>query len=462
MLKHNILLVDDDEENLFTTRSLLHRWGYNVDAAKSGDEAIDLVKLSAKDYAVVILDYKMPGKNGIEVANALRVINDEATILIYTAHPSLDVAKSAIRSGALDFIEKSEDLDYLRTTVEVACRKYEQVRKVKPAIPETEAEKLIASIGMVGRSVSLAEVARQVHKYRQSSKPVLILGETGVGKEIVAKAIHNGPKGTFFAVNCAAFDNSSLLESELFGYEKGAFTGAMNRKAGILEVASGGTVFLDELHHLPISAQAKLLRALRESLIRRVGAQQETEVSFRLIAASRPDLQARVDDGRFLSDLYYRLKFLGVEIPPLRERPEDIAPLVAHFCQKHFQETGQKKTFLQRAIRCLEKHAWPGNVGELDGYISAILTNVDRPTIDSSNLDGNFSALAEDSVSEMTFAQLEARQNREKRQFLLKMIRSSESILHAAQRMGMRHTSLHTLLTRMKLRAEIKADPLRD
>jgi two-component system response regulator AtoC len=457
MSKYNVLVVDDEEENLFSTRSLLQRWGYDVDALKSGVEAIEQIKTTAKQYAVILLDYKMPVKNGLETAREIRALNDEVSMLIYTAHPSLESAKASMRVGVADFIEKNEDLEYLKSSVDNACKKFESVRKLKPTLSESEAEKIISSIGMVGKSQKLAEVVAQAIKFRDSRKPVLILGETGVGKELIAKALHAGLKNKFFAINCATFENSSLVESELFGYEKGAFTGAMNRKIGIFEVAQGGTVFLDELHHLPIGAQAKLLRVLREKKVRRVGAQQEEDVDFRLLAACRPDIEERVTNGTFLPDLYYRLKFLRIEIPPLRERPEDVAPLVQFFCDKHQQETGETKSFLLRTLRVLEKYSWPGNVGELDGYISALLTNSTKGVIDLVELDRDLLDKSGFNVESGTYASLEARQDREKRQFLLNAIEATDSnIRHAAQRIGIKPTSLHTLMTRLGIRESVK------
>ena len=459
MAKYSILIADDDEENLSSTRSLLHRWGYDVDTVSNGQEALDCLRSSTKQYAVALLDFQMPGKNGAETATELRGFNSEITILIYSAYPSVDSLKASIRAGVINFIEKNENIEYLKRSVAQACAEFEKVRTTKPSFSITESEKIIASIGMIGKSAALAEAASKVLRYRHSDKTVLIMGETGVGKELIAKAIHNGTSDKFFAINCAAFENSSLVESELFGYEKGAFTGATSRKAGIFEVARGGTIFLDELHHLTMGAQAKLLRAIREKKIRRVGGQQEIDVHFRLIVATRPDIETRVSQGTFQPDLYYRIKFLSIEIPPLRERIEDIEPLIHYFCEKHNKETGEKKVFLARTIRQMEKYHWPGNVGELDGYVSALLTNSTRDAIDVSQLEQKFLA-ADGTVpaSEVTYAQLEAKQDHEKRQFLMYVIKSSKSIRHAAQKMGIKPSSLHTLLNRLGLRGEMREE----
>lgn len=451
MAKYDILLVDDEMENLSSTKDLLKRWGYNVDTATNGAEALESIQSHHKEYAAAILDYKMPDKNGAEVAKEIRALNDEIVILMYSAYPSVESLRDTLRAGSVNFIEKTEDLDYLRISLEKACEKFEKQRKVKPLLTQGEAAKLIASIGMVGRSELLARVVEKVLKYRASNKPVLVLGETGSGKEMVAKALHRGPDDKLFVVNCAAFQNSALVESELFGHEKGAFTGATTRKVGILEAARGGTVYLDELHYLDLQTQGKLLRAIREKKVRRVGGLREESVEFRLVASSWPNIEERVANGSFLPDLYYRLKFLGVEIPPLRERPEDIEPLVIHFCEKHFKETRERKVFLTRTIRRLENYNWPGNVGELDGYVSALLTECDRNEVDEKQLDERF-LLDQAPTQETTIAQLEGRQEREIRQLIHYALQNTKSVHQAAKRLGMMPSSLHTLLTRKGMR----------
>ena len=289
-------------------------------------------------------------------------------------------------------------------------------------------------------------------KCRKSKKPALILGETGVGKELIAKALHVGHKDQYFVVNCASLA-STLLESELFGHEKGAFTGATTRKVGILEAAKGGTVYLDEMHHLDLKTQAKLLRAIREMKIRRLGGLKEEDVDFRLIASSWPNIEEKVADGSFLPDLYFRLKFLTIEIPPLRERPEDIEPLVAHFCEKYFRETGERKHILVRALRHLERFSWPGNVGELDGYLSNLLNDCEKEVIDESQLDPRMLS-GNSTPTGNTFAEIEARQKKEKKDAIQNALRATNSVRGAARRLGLKPSSLHSLMTRLGIRPE--------
>ncbi len=456
MEKHNILLVDDEEENLLSTKALVQRWGYVVDAVQSGEEAIEYVKSELKDYAAVLLDYRMPGKSGTDTAKEIRTLNEEITLLVYSAYPSVESLTATIRAGALNFIDKNEDMGSLKAALESACKEYEKVRKVKPPLSQDEASKLISSMGMVGRSGKFANVCNQILKCRKSKKPALVLGETGVGKELVARALHVGHKDQYFVINCASL-SSTLVESELFGHEKGAFTGAINRKVGILEAAKGGTVYLDELHHLDLKTQAKLLRVIREMKIRRLGGTKEEDVDFRLVASSWPNLEERVAEGSFLPDLYFRLKFLTIEIPPLRERPEDIEPLVNHFCEKHFKETGERKHVLVRALRHLEKFSWPGNVGDLDGSLSMVFSTCDKDTIDETDLEprtlgGHSAPLGS------TFAEIEARQKKEKRAAIENALRACHSVRGAARRLGLKPSSLHSLMTRMGIRAEEKVD----
>ncbi len=450
MSGHNILILDDQEENLSSTKDLLHRWGYKVDAVTTGTEAIENVKSGAKNYAVALLDYCLADKTGTEVGKEIRAIDSEVVLLVYSAYPSVESLTATLRAGVLNFIDKNEDLSALKAALETACKEYEKVRRIKPPLSLDEASTLIASLGMVGRSAKLAYIAEQVKKYKESPKPVLILGETGVGKEMIAKALHKGRSETFFPINCAAFNESSLVESELFGHEKGAFTGAVMRKVGILEQAKGGTVYLDEIHHLDLKIQARLLRCLREKKIRRVGGTSEEAVDFKLVVSSWPDIEKRVENGSVLPDLYYRINFLCIGIPALRERPEDIEPLVAHFSERYFQDTGVRKHFLVRTIRHLEKFDWPGNVGELDGIVSALLTDSDHATIDESQLNRRMKSSRQHSLD--TFAQLETKQLHEKREFIQSAIDSSKSIVSAAQKMGMKETSLHTLMNRLGIR----------
>lgn len=456
MNQYRILVVDDQEENLISTQCILNHWGYAVDLAKSGAEALALVKSGNHEYAVALVDYLMPEMNGAETIREIRKYNSEMIVLIHTCDDTQESAIESMRVGAEDFVEKSEDPTYLRDTLSKACERFEETRRLlKLEAPQGGGEQLLASMGMIGRSKVMIEMALQVRRAREIKKPILILGASGTGKELVAKALHSGHDSLFFAVNCASYTrDGALLESELFGHEKGAFTGAINRKIGILEASKGGTVFLDEIHHLSPQAQAQLLRAIQEKKIRRVGGTQEYEVDFRMVVATKPDILERVQSGAFMEDLYYRLKYVTIDVPLLKDRPGDIEPLVAYFCDKFVRETGKKKSFLKSTVRFLERYDWPGNVRELDGYTFELLTKSTGSTISPTDLDARFLSSAPFAMTS-SFQEFERRQEKEKREYLLSVIEESRSVAQAAEKIGIPATTLRTMVGRYGLKKEL-------
>lgn len=453
--KYKILIVDDHDYNLISHQIMLEKWGYDVDTAKSGDEAIEKLKRTDVEYALVLLDYRMPNKDGAQVAREIRSFNTETFILIYSGDDSREAIKDSWAAGAVGFLEKNCPEEILRQAVENNCCKYEETaRTLKVQQPSSTNEKLIRTLGMVGRSTAMAEVALSVTRYRGSGDSVLIIGETGVGKEGVARAVHAGPPDKFRAINCAAYgDNNHLLDSELFGYERGAFTGAQGGgKIGILESARGGTVFFDEIHRLSPSAQGQLLRAIQEKKIRRVGGNLEYPVDFRIVAAGKPNLEQLAEEGSFLPDLFYRLNVLTINIPPLRDRREDVAPLIAHFCDLYFKKTGKRKSFLMKTVRYLENYCWPGNIRELENTVKRILTNSDQSTIDPKQLDSKFFSSSETLLGVSTFAELEHRQEREKRAFLSNALTTSKNAAQAASRLGLPTSTMYDLMTKYGLK----------
>lgn len=452
-IKHNVLVVDDDITNLEATQVVLEHWGYHVITACGGDEALAALRNSSDEIAVVLLDYRMPGKDGAVVAQEIRALNQECVIAMYSCDSTRDAPIRSQRAGAIDFIDK-DDVSYLRATMERLCAKYQEGRTLKiedRPIGQSEAEKLIASVGMVGRSEEMAAVARKILRYRSGSRTVLITGESGTGKELVARALHEGPKDKFIAVNCAAFAKGhQLLESELFGHEKGSFTGAVSRKIGLMEAARDGTLFLDEIHHLSLESQAQLLRAIQEKRIRRVGSNVEYPVNFRIVVATKPDIEQRVEAGDFLPDLYYRIRQLQIDVPTLKDRPQDIEPLVTHFCKKHLKETGEKKTFLYRAVKMLEDYNWPGNIRDLENTVLKALAECSSASVDTHHLDQRIFVNRSHSVEVSgSFADLEAKHVREKNSLILQTLRNSKSAARAAQRLGLPPTTLRSMLTRL-------------
>jgi DNA-binding NtrC family response regulator len=452
-MKYQILAIDDDFENLQATSLLLEEWGYKVDIASSGAEGIQKIKNSEQDYAVILLDYQMPDMNGAETAEKIREINAESIILIYSCDSSRSALKDIFKAGAVDFIDKDENIENLQTALELSCQRFEEDFKVhRPIINKAYNAELLESVGMIGQSQKMADVVLKCLNYKNYDKPVLILGETGSGKELIAKAIHGEDKDRFYAINCAAFGDGNLIEAELFGYEKGAFTGAVNRKIGILEAAGFGTVFLDELHHLSLKAQGTLLRAIREKKIRRVGGTVEINISCRILAASKPDLLNKADQGLFLPDLYYRLKYLTINIPALRERPEDIGLLVEHFARGFQKTNGKKIAFKAKVVRIFEKYEWRGNVGELEGCVSELLVNSKGNVIWPNDLDTKFRSLDILDNPTSTLADLEAKHETELRQLITSAIDLEGSRRRAATRLGVNESSLRGMIDRLRIK----------
>lgn len=447
---HKILLVDDDSLSLAAAKMLLEDNGYLVHTADSGSQAIEKFRKNAGKYALVIVDYQMKDMDGAATAQAILDISKDTYILIYSGDGSRAALQSTWKAGAVAFIEKGGDLDKFMSEVRCWCAKYDRTTRTLDSSAPTENEKFVASIGMIGRSRSLVEVARKVILYREKKQNVLILGETGTGKELVARGLHNPNDGDFYAINCAAYKGATeLLEAELFGYEKGAFTGATQDKKGVLETANGGTVFFDEIHQLSLTAQAKLLRVFQEKRIRRVGGTKEYPVDFRLVAAAKPDLQARCDSGEFLLDLYHRLAVLTIDIPALKDRPEDIEPLLAHFCAKYSQTTGNERAFLMRTVDVLEKYPWPGNVRELEHTVYRILTDSPTDKISPEQLDAKFFGNeGMDAAAALTLAELRQQHEDQERMHIERMLKESKNKFQAAQRLGVSPSTLHSIMKR--------------
>ncbi|MBA3440262.1 MAG: sigma-54-dependent Fis family transcriptional regulator [Pyrinomonadaceae bacterium] len=353
MARKSILVVDDEKSQREILEMILSGEGYDVTTASSGEAALKLQRERRFDLALT--DLKMTGMDGIELLQNLLKYDSSIIVILLTAHGSIDSAKEALRRGAYDYLQKPYDRDTLLDTIRRALSKLDAIdSEIVSASPKMEA------------------VKKMILKVARSSSTVLIRGESGTGKELIARAVHNqSPRVTemFQAVNCAAI-NENLLESELFGHEKGSFTGAHAEKKGLFEVADKGTLFLDEIAELDISMQAKLLRALQEREIRRVGGARPLKIDVRVVAATNRDLRAMVGDGRFRDDLYYRINVLSVDVPPLRERREDIPVLIDYFLRKHTRHTSRLvRGFTPEARRVMQDYPWPGNVRQLESAI---------------------------------------------------------------------------------------------
>ncbi len=369
------LLVVDDEQGMRQLLSLVFgRAGHRVRAAENGRRAVEALREEPAD--LIVSDVKMPDMGGIELLREARQLLPDVGVIMMTAFASVETAREAFKLGADDFIQKPFDVDELKLIVEKTLERL-TLRKENESL-KTENEALIKTQRergrldqIIGRSARMQAVYQMIETVAAVQSTVLITGESGTGKELVARAIHNLSPRTdkpFVSINCGAF-TETLLESELFGYVKGAFTGANANRKGLFEAAHRGTIFLDEIGEMSPAMQVKLLRVLQERKVRPVGAHEETDVDARVIAATNRDLKSMVSAGTFREDLFYRVSVIPIELPPLRERREDIPDLVSHFVRKFCAETGRALSVSPKAGELLERYDFPGNVRELEHTI---------------------------------------------------------------------------------------------
>jgi DNA-binding NtrC family response regulator len=363
-----LLLVEDKNELRAMLRKALERGGYSVDEAPDGTAAIQ--KVRARRYLLVITDLKMPGASGLDVLRETKQADSTIPVLLLTAFGSVEEAVTAMKEGAFDFLQKPVDLDHLKLLVQRAARQQEMLRE--NLLLREEYATRYGFPRIVGEHSSIREVSQQIQKVSATDSTVLLLGESGTGKELFARAIHHlSPRREqpFVAVNCAAIPEG-LVENELFGHERGAFTGAGARKVGKMDLAHRGTLFLDEIGELPLAIQAKLLRVLEERKFERVGGTQSIEVDVRIVVATNRNLQKLSEEKLFREDLYFRISAVPMTIPPLRERGNDVLLLAEHFLEKFSREFGKPGLELSEAARERMVHyRWPGNVRELQNTL---------------------------------------------------------------------------------------------
>lgn len=399
MEKPNILVVDDEASQRTVLTGYLKRSGYNTYGTASGEEAIKIASENLID--IIISDYKMSDMNGLELLRQIKKINPEIYFIIVTAFGTIENAVIAMKEGAFDYLTKPIELDEL----EIIIRKIDERRNL---ISENRLlkEQLINKYnfsGLIADSPEMESVVNIAARVAPSKATVLLRGESGTGKEVIAKTIHYAsPRKDkpFVAVNIAAL-NENLLESELFGYERGAFTGADKKKSGRFEVADGGTLFLDEIGDLPMTTQVKLLRVLQEETLERVGSNVPIKIDVRIIAATNRNLEQLIADNKFREDLYYRLNVVTINIPPLRERKQDIPPLIDYFISKYIKDTNKTGVeFSKEAMDLLMKYDYPGNVRELENIVHHALVLSRTEIITSSVLPINTRNLPDDSSVE--------------------------------------------------------------
>jgi DNA-binding NtrC family response regulator len=371
----NVLVVDDDEDTRELLREVLSEEGYRVMTSGSGEEALEIGQQEV--FEVIISDMRLgPNLNGLDVLRAYKAIQPESEVILITAFGSMETAIEAVKAGAFDYISKPFKIDEVVLQVQRALGNRKLVRENRNLKRQLGTQVQLSSL--VGNSPRMLEIYKKIAMVADSRATVLICGESGTGKELVAKAIHyNGPRAEqrFYAVNCGAL-TETLLETELFGHVRGSFTGATENKRGIFEEASGGTVFLDEVSEMSPALQVKVLRALEEQEVRRIGSNEVVKVDVRIIAAGNRNLVECVEEGKFRQDLYYRLRVIEIEIPPLRDRREDVPLLVEHFLKKIGRERGRAFSVSTHALSALLSYAWPGNVRELENALeSAVALN---------------------------------------------------------------------------------------
>ena len=375
-----ILIVDDEKSLLDLLSTVFKKEGYGVKVASSGTQAREILEKESVD--LVITDIKMPQTSGMDVLKFAKDLDPEIPVILITAYGSIKQAIDALKAGALDYVVKPFDVEELKILVGRGLEKLHL--KQENILLKRDLKDRYGFEKMVGKSRTMQEIYGLIEKVAATDSTVLITGESGTGKEMAARAVHAQSlrrAGQFVSINCAALPEN-LLESELFGHARGAFTGAVSEKKGMFEAATRGTLFLDEVGEMSPWTQVKLLRALQERVVRRVGGNDEIPIDVRIIAATNQDLKRRIAEGKFREELFYRLNVISFEMPPLRKRPEDIPLLTGHFLEKYCTKLGKTmKRMTPDVIGLLEAYHWPGNIRELENVVERVVAIEDRETI---------------------------------------------------------------------------------
>lgn len=455
-MKHNILLIDDEAVVRDSTKEFLEKEGFFVKAVATGDEGCALIRQKVLPFSLALVDYHLVGETGPQIIGKIRSLDPKLHLLGFSSDDSLKTHNESLDAGALVFVRKDIQNERLLSIVHRLCQDFERRTKTLSFAGSSANRQLIASAGMTGVSDHLAEVVSLILKGAPTKNSVLIRGENGTGKEVIAKAIHGNsstPRGPFIAVNCGAIPHD-LIESELFGHEKGAFTGAVTARIGKFEAANGGTIFLDEVGETPPGFQVKLLRVLQEGEITPVGSNKTRKINARIIAATNAPLEKMIEDGAFRQDLYYRLNAFPISLKPLRERPEDIPPLVALFLKEANDSSGECKEILDSCVKRLQTLRWPGNIRELGHAVQRMHIMEDGRTITEETFERALrcqEAPAPAPLDENTSLDHEVwriRTNEEERALIRKSLRMSLNLKDAATRLA---------ITRSYLRSRMRA-----
>ena len=397
MDKQKIFVIDDEQNVCLTIREALEGEGFQVHCYQNPVEGLQDV--SQKNPDLIITDLLMPGLDGLKLIQRVKSFNPEINILVITAHASLESAIGAIRAGANDYLIKPFKIEELLKAIQKTLSQKRLLIEKKVGVKSFQDRYQLKNL--IGKTQEMKEIFKLIEKVAKTESTVLVAGESGTGKEMAARAIHYHSKrksGPFVSINCAALPET-LLESELFGYEKGAFTGAVASKLGLFELAANGTFFLDEVGDMSLSLQAKLLRILQERILKRLGGVKDIHVDFRLIAATSKNLINEIRTGKFREDLFYRLNVIPIVMPPLRNRVEDISLFVNHFLENYSEKHESKSKFQlsQAALDVFKSHSWPGNIRELENVIERLTALTDKTTIEPTMVSqaieqGNFSS----------------------------------------------------------------------
>ncbi|HEU4390475.1 MAG TPA: sigma-54 dependent transcriptional regulator [Blastocatellia bacterium] len=453
-----LLVVDDERSMRELLELVLKREGYTVDSAENGTRALDLAKQNL--YDLIISDVKMPDINGIELLERVRDMSPETLVIMITAFATVDTARRAFKLGAEDFVIKDSGFDVEELKVIIGKALEKKRLRQENVLLKRELRQRSSLDNIIGRSPQMQAVYQMIETVAATTSTVLITGESGTGKELVARAIHNlsnRSSAPFVSINCGAF-TETLLESELFGYMKGSFTGAVANRKGLFEAAEGGTIFLDEIGETTPAMQVKLLRVLQERCIRRVGGVEEIPVDCRVVAATNRDLSQMVEDGTFRNDLYYRISVIPIEMPPLRARRMDIPDLVRHFLEKYGDAAGRSHLDISdEATRFLETYDWPGNVRELENTIERAVALESEPVIKPERLPERILKFKPRNITDLDLPEdgidLEAYLAQLEKDYILRALhRTGGNQTRAAEILHMPVRSLRHLLDKHKIR----------
>jgi DNA-binding NtrC family response regulator len=456
--KAKILIVDDDKELLVSCSKVLKNGRYEVTTVDDSERAAAAIE--SGEYDLIISDLSMPGVSGLSLLRKAQEVTPDVPFVIFSAYGSVETAVEAMREGAFDFIEKPFKADRLKVVVEKSID-HRNLLKQKRAL-ESELRKRYSFDALIGKSLLMQQVFDMITRVAEGESNIAIIGESGTGKELVARSLHAHSlrrAKAFVPVNCGALPEN-LFESELFGYEKGAFTGAFRRKPGLLEYADGGTFFLDEICELSPALQVKLLRMLQDKKIRRIGGAELIDVDVRIISASNRNLEDALAAGKLREDLYYRLNVISIKLPPLRDRKEDIPLLCTHFIEKYAKLTPKNITGINnRALTCLEEYNWPGNVRELENVIERAVTLAKDDEITVDDLPEHLVRKVNNGIGaqyEMPLEEARALVLQQfERKYLIKLLeRNNGNVTHAAEMSGVTRRTFHRLLRNHNLYAK--------